>query len=334
VIKVYIGDVAEYLSDIALLNDSTSTLLSREDVDYLTNGTYYTSLADLGSLSILGAVMRSADVIVYSPPAGRWSDDHNGKSSMQEWTEDYLRIFSLRRSPIIENFSTCDPGNKKDILALQDTRKSNLPHLWSVGCSITAGVGVEHNQTYGYVLGNMTGRPVSFLSKSGSSIIWAADQILRSDIRTGDIIIWGLTGSSRFPYFTKGSLNHIKVGQLHTLAGAEEKEVAINYLLSDDLLYRSITAISQVINFCKLANAKLLLVSLLDDVVVEYFRDYSNFLMLYKLHGREQTEVFIDLGTDEMHPGPLSHQYFADQIFQEIKYLNWISDEVDFSSNP
>ena len=51
--------------------------------------------------------------------------------------------------------------------------------------------------------------PVSTLAQGGTSIFWAADQILRSDIRKDDIVIFMLTSTHRFPYYTNSQLKHI-----------------------------------------------------------------------------------------------------------------------------
>ena len=102
-IVVYIGDVYEYLAKLACAADPTAAIITAKNVNNLTAGTYYTSLADLDGVGNLGTVLRTADKIIYAPPEGNWSDAKFGKSEMKIWTEDYLSIFKWRIP--IENFT-------------------------------------------------------------------------------------------------------------------------------------------------------------------------------------------------------------------------------------
>jgi GNAT superfamily N-acetyltransferase len=215
-----------------------------ENYKNLSPGIYYTCVGDVGGLPNLGAVLRSADQIVYAPPPnGKWSDDDRGVSQLQQWTEDYLKIFSFRTS--VKNFFLEEPNNKPGILELTDSRKSTEKQLWTVGCSISHGVGVELNQRYGHLLSEDLNLPVSFLTKGGSSVIWAADQILRSDIQCNDLIIWGITSSPRAPWFNN-KVNHIVTNSYKQDPGLDRK-FSFDYFTSEDITYRSVTSVFQVI---------------------------------------------------------------------------------------
>jgi len=318
-IIVYIGDVYEYLAKLACAADPAASIITAKNINNLTAGTYYTSLAELGGLDNLGIVLRTADKIVYAPPDEKWSDSFFGNSKMKIWTEDYLKIFQWRIP--IENFTEIsNPENKKNMLALADVRKSKSTQLWSVGCSITHGIGVQPAQRYGQLLANELELPVSFLTRSGSSIIWAADQILRSDIQPGDIIVWGLTSTPRLPYFNN-TLRH-----LHARIFIEEPalvdKLSIDVLDHDDTLYRSVIGVKQVINFCEKINAKLIIASVLDNILIEYIKDFINLIMLYNLWGRDPNRLFNDIGNDNMHPGVNTHKFYAYEILKKIKENN------------
>ena len=97
---------------------------------------------------------------------------------------------------------------------------------------------------------NKLNLPVSFLTKVGSSNTWAKDQILRSNIKKNDIVIWGLTSAIRMPYFHNGLLRHIFAGSF--ISDSEIKKfLSPDRLDEQTLIYDSITSIMQVINFCK-----------------------------------------------------------------------------------
>jgi hypothetical protein len=321
-IVIYLGDVGSYLADLAQATDSTATLLTVENCNELTSGTYYTSVADLENFQNLSSVLRSADKIVYAPPPNNlWSDTKKNHSQIQAWTEDYLKIFSFRTS--VKNFSLSEPANKSSILQLADSRKSLEKQLWIAGCSVSHGVGVELTQRYGQLLAQDLNLPVSFLTKGGSSVIWAADQILRSNIQPNDLVIWGITSMPRVPWFDN-KLNHIATGSYESNPKLSDK-FSFEYFISDDITYRTVTSVFQVINYCENIGAKLLLVSLIDDgTVFSYLKDLSNLLQLSLIWGRDLENMFLDLGTDGVHPGPKTHEFYADEILAKIKHLQWI----------
>ena len=311
-ITVYIGDVGKYLSSLCCSIDATATLLTQENCYNLLSGLYYTSIGDLQSLVALGETLRQADKIVYAPPTS-WSDEKNKKSKMQEWTEDYLNVFKFRCK--VENYTSPNRLMPAQILTLEDQRKTISPQLWIAGCSVSHGIGVDLNARYGQLLANQLTKEVSFLTKPSSSISWAADQILRSDIRRTDIVVWGITTHTRLTYFEHDSVVCI------TSNTGPMTECFLEYLTSDHVVYQSVVSIGQVINFCKKSQATLVIASLLDDVIVNYIQDIPNLIMLFKLWGREQTDRFPDVGYDKKHPGINSHKFYANQIYQKIQEL-------------
>lgn len=313
---VYLGDVSEYLSQQARADDPNSQLITQKNYKDLAPGTYYTSLGDLADISQLADVLRSADRVVYSPPPNnQWSDSVNGNSAMKKWLEDYLAIFSLYNQ--VENFAVESPGDKSEMLQLSDTRKTNDQQLWIAGCSFSHGIGVEPDQRYGHLLSQQLNLPVSFLTAPGSSVVWAADQILRSDIRANDLVVWGITTLPRIPHFYKGKLSNVRASTYTRKIFGQELD--FNYFISEDVTYRSVVSMFQVINYCKKINAKLLLVSMLDDgTLLNYIKDETvDCLMLYKLWGREDL-AWPDMAHDLEHPGPITHQFYSDAIIKKI----------------
>lgn len=321
-INLYLGDVSEYLCILACSEDKNAQLVTQNNFNNLLPGTYYTSIADIGNLSNLGKVLQQADQIIYAPPANnKWSDTKNGKSNMQFWTEDYLKIFSTRA--LVKNFINPPPVNKDAMLALTDLRKASRPQLWIAGCSVSHGTGVTLSERYGNLISNELKLEASFLTWPGSSIVWAADQILRSDIKEDDLIIWGLTATPRISYFNNNSLIHLSANSYNKNYSELSGEITLDYLTSENIQYQSISSIFQVINFCKKTKSKLLLVSLLNDTVFKYVDDHTAHIMLCSLWGQNQEDQFCDIGSDDIHPGPLTHKFYAEEILKKIKQLQW-----------
>jgi hypothetical protein len=320
-ITIYLGDVSDYLRQHAVLADPDAQLITGENYKNLKSGTYFTSLGDLSNLTVLGDVLQQADRIVYSPP-DHWSDRFLGKSQMQTWTEEYLHYFSFYTQ--VDNFSTATPDAKTSMLDLADQRKTSSQQIWVAGCSYSHGVAIEQDQRYGNLLANQLNLPVSFLTKPGSSVIWAADQILRSDIRQDDLVVWGITSIPRVPYFYNGKL--IKITPTNYDQDKEFDQILdFDYFTSQDIEYRSVVAMFQTINYCKKIKAKLLLVSMIDNgTLFKYIKDEPvEHLMLYKIWGRDTDNIIVDLGSDSVHPGPKTHQCYANLILKRIKKLNW-----------
>lgn len=315
-ITIYLGDITDYLRQQAVMSDSDAQLITEGNYKNLESGTYFTSLGDLTNLAMLGNVLQQADRIVYSPPPDKWSDSLFGKSQMQTWTEDYLNIFRFRCK--VENYTNVREPEFDQILTLADTRKTDSSQLWIAGCSISKGDGVDTRTRYGQLLADRLNTSASFLTRSGSSIAWAADQILRSDIRPGDLVIWGITSHTRL---TKFEMNEIRCFNLTYKVSRPLPSSIVEYLVSDQVLYHSVISVHQVINFCTKINAKLILANLQDQSVINYIQDFPNLIMLNGIWGRDSSDIFIDIGSDLAHPGIKTHAFYADQIYQKIQTL-------------
>jgi hypothetical protein len=319
-IKIFIGDCTPDLAKIAT-NDSLGAQL----LDYsnhskvISNGTYYTSLSDLPSIGALIKVLEQADEIIYTPPA-KWSDLNKGTSKQQQWTEFYCLYFNDKKIVKgLEHISAAKCRNK--MLELADVRAAdNTKQLWIAGCSISNGDGVEIDERYGHHLANKLDMPVSFLTQGGSSINWAADQILRSDIQPGDIVVWGLTSLARTT-FMNDNCDIINVNISRYVTTPEIHKVIPLELLghSKNNLFHYLQDVYKVINFCSKIKATLVLAGLLLDYEeLKYVYDLPNFTALYCINGVEFNERFLDIGNDNIHPGPLTHKFYAEEIYKTL----------------
>lgn len=240
-----------------------------------------------------------------------------------------------------------DPDN---LLWLADSRASDSQLLWISGCSFSHAIGVTPSQRYGQLVADTLKLPASFLTCPGSSIQWASDQLLRSDIRANDIILWGITGINRFiSYKNKIEINVLgelldrKDYYLGELRRIEEKSCIndtylrfeesfkllsktdvkiLQYaLVSDDRLLYAIKEIFQVINYCRQIGAKLILFRFdisskeFDTVLLKYLSSLDNYIHLSPIS---------DYGTDNEHPGPITHDIWANEILKFMKRKKYI----------
>lgn len=313
-IKIYIGDVTREVRDAAKADDNNASLLTGKNCSFVSPGVYYTSHGDITNPIDFLALLLKANELVFVPPAKKWSDTKLDISDMERWTLFYLNIAKNQNIPV-KNLPDPDPC----LLQLQDVRQSDSPQVWAVGCSTAHGIGVERAETFGSLVAKELSMPVSFLTLPGSSIEWAADQILRSDIRTGDIIVWGLTHVGRFPYYKDKKIHHINIRWFDL---SESIKVPFNKtaILDDDLTYKAITKIHQVINFCNKIGAKIYMIGIIGgEEILSYLRDMPNFIQFYGRLGTGPDDIFLDVGTDNCHPGPKQHQQYATEILSKMR---------------
>lgn len=307
-INLFVGDNDIDLSTAATKFDKNAQLIDKKNykwalnTNFLTDITFYTSLADLPKIDannfILYDLILKSNVIFYAPPA-KWSD-HTDKFLWNRsciLVEYYLSIASKLGKKIV-NFAV-DDTKYNFYLKLAGHRQSDSPTLWIPGCSIPHGVGVRKNESYGSVLAEKLNMPVVFLTQRGSSIEWAADQILRSDIRKNDIVCWGLTQEMRAPAILKKKIS---------------SEIDLEIRTSEIRLYKAITSVHQVINFCNKIKANLILFPLISSEHLNY-----SLINQSSYYETGQLTRFFDLGSDNLHPGKIQHQRWADFCFNIIK---------------
>ena len=299
---LFVGDVGEYLAHKALQHDPSARLLTTETPS---TGTYYTSIADVGGLEQFLSVCKTASRIYYCPP-DVWSGADNKK-----WTEELLTYV---KQHVIVHGKFDLPKQYLEEELLHDTRRINGPQMWAVGCSITVGVGVNVDQTWKHHVQRHLNMAMSELNASGSSIIWQSDQIVRSDIRPGDVVFWGLTSHHRMPIIVDKQLIHFNTKSFEQ-APELIKLVTPDMLDNDTLLYHNVMAVRRARNFCNKAGAELITLGLMHDFETVYAQ--------YCIQDFEQVitwpEQYIDLGTDNHHPGPRQHQLFAEKFIQRYE---------------
>lgn len=331
-LTIFLGDVFESTAKVALAYDPGATLIDYENLNSVINKTlindtvYYTSLGDVGAGNylILMDLLYSATNVVYCPPE-KWSDGAtvdilDPTSSIQGQTEDVL--LRLPANVKVSNFSK--EHLVHDPRPLVDHRQSDRPQIWIAGCSISHGVGVDSSERYGQLLAEDLKMPVSFLTRPGSAIDWAADQILRSEIREGDIVIWGLTSIERITFVHNHCLETGITNTTYQNGKNQrlEKIVPQKTLFSQNTFYTHIYSIDQVTNFCKKCKAILIIVGLLTSGAElrflasnPYFHNYT-----YKTSVNNSASLFNfnDTGDDNQHPGPKQHTLYKDFILSLI----------------
>ena len=297
---IVVGDTSLEFSAWAQQRFPDSRLMTDHDVAPNLHGTFYTCLGDL-SIENFVRILESADRIVYWPQ-GVWSH----KQRMQQ--EAWLRLFSIKKS--VEN---CPEG--PGAMPLADHRKTQEKQLWIVGCSYTYGSFINAGDRWGQIVSDRLGLTASWLAAPGSSIAWAADQILRSDIRANDIVLWGITGVCRdYQHVDRTTVTH---------RTAQDPGIP-KHVLSPGQLYRCVEQIQAVSNFLDKVGADyrfgLFPMNTEEDLINlqwELFGRPKTFALHYQ-HGCSDPDHFVDYASDLSHPGPQQNQIFAAAFLNEL----------------
>ena len=232
----------------------------------------------------------------------------------------YGRLFNelSRHTDKVKNFTL-----NKEFNFLKNTRTTNTPVLWTAGCSVTAGSAIAHNERWGTLVSGSLNLPEVTLSSGGTSILWSADQILRSDIQEGDVVVWGLTNVPRVEVADNWNFRSITV-VAYPFTKKEQQYWNLDYFESESQVLLALRNILQVINFCQKAKATLYLANILDvswlSVMLKKFKNFIDLTQDLPINGN--TIDFIDLGWDNSHPGPEQHRQYAIKIYNFIKESN------------
>lgn len=307
---LFVGDINNEVCDAAHTHDDTAQLITLQNLTCLSDKTYYTSLADCGSLENLSSVCGQAHEIYYVQPS-KWSDcDRNNVSNQEKWTELILRYFQQTKpvynlpAPTMQSW-------------LKQTRVAEK-QFWVVGCSITAGVGVTKDQSWPELVSKELNLPYTDLSLNGSSIIWQSDQICRSHIQPGEIVFWGVTSPNRMPIITPDqTLMHLTVDSFSTNHYAIEN-LTPDLISNDTLKYHNILAVKRAYNYCQRIGASLVPLGVtydLDNLYIHYDIPPYQQLIQWGINN------YADLGSNQKHPGPIQHTLYAEKFLSHYKKI-------------
>lgn len=305
-----------YISTVDYNWKDSSTLVNRHNIDKIINNSEFidchTSIEDLFCENISVACNNANAIILVDIDKDVKITNNNCFA--------YGRLFNelLRHKSKIKNFTW-----NKHFDYLQNIRTNAAPVLWTVGCSVTAGVGVEHNDRWGTLLSKYLDLPEITLSKGGASMYWAADQILRSDVRESDVVVWGLTNVPRIEFAESWNFESTTITDYFSKDKGHQYW-NLDYFESETQVLFALRNILQVINFCQKAKATLYLANVFDVAWISVMlKDFKNFIDLtYDLTVVGNTIKFIDLGSDNEHPGPKQHQQYAEKLHNFIKEGN------------
>lgn len=305
-----IGDNSELLSHYSIGMFSDSLLITNENHTSVPIAkAYYTSLADVDWNTLLDFA-KKANTVIYCPPV-KWHDN-----SFRTNTEKFLSELIIHHNITVKNFAI--PEDPTSSLLLWDKRKTDASQLWIAGCSYAYGYGLPSNSNrYIDLISTAMNKPYSDLTSPGSSISWAADQILRSDIRKNDTVVWGITSVNRVDYYID---NQYIPMMIDSTVGIDElsntdRKLLKKLVVDDNRLNQSIKSVHQVINFLERVQAEIVLLYHSELSIFEHSRIFEPYLWHTGYYVKVCQKVDF---TDDGHPGVETNKLWADQLLSHI----------------
>jgi hypothetical protein len=211
--------------------------------------------------------------------------------------------------------------------------------LWIVGCSISHGVGVDPDQRWGVLAAEQLQLEPKFLTAEGSSIEWAADQILQAPIQSIDTVLWGLTTPNRSMWYDdNGQVHHILNVYYQNHLGFDQI-LDRRHLVQLNLAYKAVNYVRQVQTYLQNIGCKFAIASLLPgldehrQIMLDRLIDAAGFFVAYDHDAssaspspteflkltRPSHNIFVDVGSDGFHPGPQQHKLYCNKFLNKLQ---------------
>lgn len=297
--------------------DAKLVLLNQRNVDKIINTKdqvdCHTSPEDLSYDCVHQALSSAVEIHLVD------IDFHNTNADNFDTYGRLLNELVRQRDKIVGPFDI--PGYR-----VASTARPSGSVVWTAGCSITAGSAIPVEQRFGRLVADALGRQEVCLALPSAGIFWAADRILRADLKPGDIVIWGLTNVPRVEIATDWQLSPVNVNGLHRL-NHDTNHWNLCWFSSPTQTLMSLHYVDQVQNFCKKLDVELYIFNVLDvSWMSTMLTKYSNYLDLVKnLKVTQNGASFIDHGHDNLHPGTAQHQQWADEILDFINHSKMLT---------
>jgi hypothetical protein len=269
--------------------------------DKIIDNTCHTSVADMTTEEILNIVDQFESINFVSAGFDTTSDTYK---------ESVILINALRyKKPVtghaLESIS--------QFLSRNVTDRPDSPVLWVFGCSHGHGVGLESNEkNFGQIVADKLKIPLLKITQPGASLNWSFRHLINADIRVGDCVIWQITTPTRLSVFANGHAREL------LLANTLDR-CLLDVNNNDQLFFNHVNLLTAGVRYLRAINSQFLLTDLTSAGYnfYEYKLEYSKYPE-YVYH----PNLFLDLGSDGIHVGPLSHKALAQRILDRIYYLN------------
>lgn len=260
---------------------------------------YHTSLGDLSTKDIL-KIINKFDSVEFV------NRGFENDILLQQETEHFVKFLkTLKPTTGIVTTKPLSFTDHPDINA-----SSQDPLLWVFGCSHSHGVGLVDSQpTYGQILADNLALDLRLITKPGSSLHWSLRHLVNTPIKCSDIVVWQLASPLRVSSFNGKHVVEILLSQ------TDNRHLLEVY---DDLhcYFMHFSLINIGVQYLLRTGARFILTSV-DDTDSNFKSEYSKYKEYFFADGFN-----VDVGTDKLHFGPLSHKNLAFSLLDRIKSTN------------
>jgi hypothetical protein len=279
-------DVSLLLPQSILLTD-ISQLLSEQ--------CYHTSLGDLSAQEVL-SISKEFDVINFIP--------NNFDFNSDIYYETIIILNYLSHKKTITGYN---PSDRHEFLSLDVHNRLDDPTVWVFGCSHSYGVGLlPDQQNFAQHISQNTKTSLKLIAQPGSSTQWSLRHLMHADLRKGDFVIWQLTSPERISYgYPPTEIQFAQAQTRHLFETYNDQQ----------LLFHQLSLFNQGIQYLKCQPVKSVVISISNQSSLRY-----SCLTEYSKHPEfcHVPNYLLDLGTDNKHMGPLSHEFLAHSILNHV----------------
>ena len=279
--------------------NKNSILLNDVTVDF-SHDEYHTSLGDLSAKDIISVVTKF-DTINFCKDTFNKVDDLYKETTV---LLNYLQNFKP-----VTNFIVNEVTEFTDHPDIHTRLKE--PVLWVFGCSHSFGVGLRDNELrYSEILAQELGLPLKLIAKPGSSLHWSLRHLMNADIRTGDTVIWQLTTPGRVSIFNGKNVEE-------TMLSRTPSRHLLEIYTNEQIYFNHLILLRFGVQYLRAKNVNFRLTSIEDLPETLLRNEYTKYPEYCYAPGFN-----VDIGTDGLHYGPLSHKTLALRLLDHIQCKN------------
>jgi hypothetical protein len=274
-------------------------LLAHVDTD-IVSAEYHTSLGDLTATEIL-SIVHKFDSINFV------QEQFKPKDGIYEDTVALLTYINHNKE--ITNFTNTECEvfvENKEIYTRPDA-----PVLWVFGCSHSYGTGLRDNeQRYAELVAEGLGLPLKLVARPGGSMQWTLRHIVNAAIEPRDFVIWQIINPPRTSYFNGKHVEEICFS--HT-----KNRHLLEVYTDEQIYFTHLSTINIGVRYLRAMQSQFMLISLDHNNEYQFRMEYSKYPEYYYC-----SDFAVDLGTDNLHYGPLSNKQLAITLLNHIQYTN------------
>jgi hypothetical protein len=287
--------IIEPTFDFSVINKN-STLITSVNV-LLESDEYHTSLGDMSSANIIKISKKFSSINFVDKKFDTGSDIYK---------ETVVLLNYLSWSNCVTNFTVALPISFDNKVA----SRPNKSTLWVFGCSHSHGVGLlPEEKKFGEIVAESLNLPLMLISKPGSSLNWSTRNLVAANIKSDDVVIWQLTTPHRLSRY-----NGVETKEI-MLARSTDR-CLLEVFDDSQVFFNHINLLNFGVRYLRSIGVKFVIVSILpklENFFYEYLVEYSKYPEYCYAPGCQ-----LDLGTDRVHDGPLSHRALAQRLLDHI----------------